>query len=79
MYQDRIQQASLLQKIITAEEAAQFFTDGMLVGSSGFTRAGDSKAVLKALAERKDKNGLQITLITGASLGHDLDGQLAEA
>lgn len=79
MYQDRIQQASLLKKIITAEEAAQFFTDGMLVGSSGFTRAGDSKAVLKAIAERKDKNGLQITLITGASLGHDLDGQLAEA
>lgn len=78
MTQERIQPTSLLDKVITAQQAAQFFKNGMTVGSSGFTRAGDSKAVLKALAERKHTDELKITLITGASLGHDVDGQLAE-
>ncbi|WP_026995469.1 succinate CoA transferase [Flectobacillus major] len=78
MNQERIQQPELLHKIMSANEATRFFTDGMVVGSSGFTRAGDSKAVLQALAERGKTSPLKITLITGASLGHDTDGLLAE-
>ena len=42
-----------------------------------FTRGGDSKVVLKALAERNQIENIKITLITGASLGHDTDGALA--
>lgn len=78
MNQERIQNTSLLDKVITAKDAAMFFKHGMVVGSSGFTRAGDSKAILHALAERGKEAELKITLITGASLGHDTDGLLAD-
>src|SRR5690606_33459378 len=76
---DRIRLERLRDKIITAEEAALLFEDGMVVGSSGFTKAGDSRAVLPAFAERGRKDPLKATLMTGASLGHDTDGKLAEA
>jgi succinyl-CoA:acetate CoA-transferase len=76
---DRIRLESLHNKVMTAEEAAQLIKDGMVVGSSGFTKAGDSKVVLPALAERAKTDNVKITLMTGASLGHDTDGKLAEA
>lgn len=79
MSYDRIKLKSLHDKVITAEQAAQLFENGMIVGSSGFTKAGDSKVVLPALAERALVDPLKITLITGASLGHGTDGKLAEA
>ena len=47
--------------------------------SSGFTRAGEAMAVPLALAERARTDPLKIMLMTGASLGHDLDKILAEA
>lgn len=64
---------------MTSEEAAQLFKDKMVVASSGFTKAGDSKAVLAAVAERAKTEPLKITLMTGASLGHGTDGALADA
>ena len=75
----RIRLASLHDKVISAEQAAQFIENGMTVGMSGFTRAGEAKAVPQALVEHAKKNPLKITLITGASLGNDLDKQLTEA
>ncbi|KAG1385098.1 hypothetical protein G6F60_014967 [Rhizopus arrhizus] len=51
----------------------------MTVGMSGFTRAGDCKSVPAALAARAEREPLSITLITGASLGHDTDKMLAQA
>ena len=79
MYENRIKRAELIDKIITAEQAAAMFKDKMVVGSSGFTKAGDSKAVLPALAERALTDPLKITLMTGASLGYGTDGALAAA
>ena len=76
---DRIKLESLRDKVTTAEAAAKIIESGMVVGSSGFTKAGDSKAVLAALAERGKTEDLKITLMTGASLGHNTDGKLAEA
>ncbi|MDM1018911.1 acetyl-CoA hydrolase/transferase family protein [Acinetobacter sp. VNK23] len=76
---DRIRLASLHDKVMSAEQAASFIENDMTVGMSGFTRAGEAKAVPQALAERAKKNPLKITLITGASLGNDLDKQLTEA
>ncbi|MBQ0152668.1 MAG: succinate CoA transferase [Chryseobacterium sp.] len=76
---ERIRLENLHQKVTTAEEAVKFIEDGMVVGSSGFTKAGDSKAVLAALAERGKTEDIKITLMTGASLGHGTDGKLAEA
>src|SRR5690606_1230632 len=75
----RIKVESLRDKVMTAEQAAQLFKNGMVVASSGFTKAGDSKMVLPALAERAKTDPLKITLMTGASLGHDTDGKLADA
>ncbi|MFC0266476.1 acetyl-CoA hydrolase/transferase family protein [Kushneria aurantia] len=65
--------------LMSADDAAQLIRDGMTVGMSGFTRAGEAKAVPLALARRAEQDPLQITLMTGASLGNDIDGILADA
>ncbi|WP_044873440.1 acetyl-CoA hydrolase/transferase family protein [Pseudomonas sp. LFM046] len=79
MYSDRVRLPSLLGKVMSAAEAAALIEDGMTVGMSGFTRAGEAKAVPQALAARAKEQPLQISLMTGASLGNDLDKQLTEA
>jgi succinyl-CoA:acetate CoA-transferase len=76
---DRIRNTALQDRIMSAAEAAAMIKDGMVVGMSGFTRAGEAMAVPLALAERAKTDPLKITLMTGASLGHDLDKILAEA
>ena len=77
MQLDRIRFQSYKDKVITAQEAALFFKDKMTIGTSGFTKAGDSKAVLPAFAERAKFETIGITLITGASLGQTTDTDLA--
>lgn len=79
MYRDRIRLPSLMSKVMSAADAAAMIQDGMTVGMSGFTRAGEAKAVPQALAERAKLSPLKISLMTGASLGNDLDKQLTEA
>ncbi|HLN25876.1 MAG TPA: acetyl-CoA hydrolase/transferase family protein [Patescibacteria group bacterium] len=79
MYRDRIRLNSLWGKVVSPEEAASHIKDGMSVGMSGFTRAGDAKIVPMALAERAANEKLKITLLTGASLGNDVDKTLTEA
>jgi succinyl-CoA:acetate CoA-transferase len=78
-YQDRIRCPQLRQRVTSPQEAAGWIHDGMTVGMSGFTRAGDVKAVPAALAERARRDPLKITLLTGASLGNDTDKLLTEA
>lgn len=76
---DRIRMPALLARVTSAAAAAQHIQDGMTVGMSGFTRAGDAKVVPLALAERARQEPLKITLVTGASLGSDVDKVLTEA
>lgn len=76
---DRIRHTALRQRIVSAEAAAALIGDGMVVGMSGFTKAGDAKAVPLAMAARARTDPFKITLITGASLGHDIDRMLTEA
>jgi succinyl-CoA:acetate CoA-transferase len=76
---NRIRRSALMDKVMTAREAAQLFRNGMTVGMSGFTRAGDAKALPLALVERARDEPLSLTLITGASLGNDSDGLMANA
>ena len=78
-YQDRIRLPLLRERITSAATAAEWIRDGMTVGMSGFTRAGDAKVVPLALAERARHEHLKITLMTGASLGNDVDRTLTEA
>ena len=75
---DRVRNKALHAKIVTAEEAAAIIKSGMNIGVSGFTPAGYPKAVPLALAERMKKEDLKINLWTGASVGQELDGALAE-
>jgi succinyl-CoA:acetate CoA-transferase len=78
-YLDRIRCASLRGRVTGASAAARWIEDGMTVGMSGFTRAGDVKLVPAALAERARQQPMRITLLTGASLGNDTDKLLTEA
>ncbi len=77
---DRIEDVRLHDRVVTAEEAASWIKDGMTLGLSGFTRAGDVKAVPTALVKRVE-NGerLKVNVFTGASLGSDVDKMFAEA
>ncbi len=79
MLESRIRLFPLMERIVTADAAASLIKDGMVVGMSGFTGAGDAKAVPLAMARRARTDPFQITLITGASLGKGVDGALAEA
>lgn len=69
---------------ITAEEAANFISNGDTVGFSGFTPAGAAKAVPRAIsrrarAEHEAGRPFKIGVVTGASTGESLDGALAGA
>lgn len=77
---DRIRCPKLLEKVMTAEQAAALIQDGMNVGCSGFTPAGYPKEVPAALARRIKQTGekCKINLFTGASVGEEIDGMLAE-
>ena len=79
MQLERVRMARLRNKIMSADEAAGLIQDGMTVGMSGFTRAGDAKALPAALARRARSQPLRISLMTGASLGHEADKLLGEA
>ena len=69
----RIRCPKLMDKIMTAEQAAAEIKDGMIIGTSGFTPAGYPKAIPLALAERVKKSGehLKVTIFSGASLGEE--------
>lgn len=80
MFKERIRCKKLRDKIISADEAANFFETGMTVGTSGFTPAGYPKAVPLALAKKgKENEKMELTLMTGASVGDELDGALSKA
>jgi len=76
---DRVRNKALHAKIVSAEEAAAIIKPGMNIGTSGFTPAGYPKAVPLALAERVKKENFKVNLWTGASVGKELDGALAQA
>ena len=76
---NRIRHNGLRARVTGAEQAAALIRDGMVLGMSGFTRSGEAKAVPLALAARGRAEPLKVTLMTGASLGNDLDKILAEA
>jgi succinyl-CoA:acetate CoA-transferase len=78
--ENRIRREGLKNKIVSAEEAAMLIKDGMTIATSGFTPSGYPKAVPLALAKRAE-NGEEIgvTVITGASVGDELDGALTRS
>ncbi|UIF90053.1 acetyl-CoA hydrolase/transferase family protein [Cupriavidus sp. UYPR2.512] len=79
MQNERIRCERLRNRVTTADEAAKLVKDGMTVGMSGFGYAGDCKSVPFAVARRAQREPVRVTLITSASLGHDIDKTLADA
>lgn len=77
---NRILNQDIKSKVMSAEQAAQLVKDGMVVATSGFTPAGYPKAVPMALANRaKSGEKIGITVLTGASVGPEIDKELTEA
>lgn len=81
---DRIQNQRFLDRIMTAEEAAGLIRNEDVIATSGFTGAGYPKAVPQALAQRIETahacgEPFSVRLLTGASTGPQLDGNLAAA
>lgn len=74
-----IRDPRLTDRVVSAKDAASWIKDGMTLGLSGFTRAGDAKAVPTALIERAKNESLKVNVYTGASLGSDIDKLMAEA
>ncbi len=69
---------------ITPEEAASHIQNGQTIGFSGFTPAGATKVIpraiaAKAQAEHDAGREFRIGVLTGASTGKSLDGELARA
>ncbi|MFT9846632.1 acetyl-CoA hydrolase/transferase family protein [Aneurinibacillus sp. REN35] len=81
MFTKRLRNKALQERLVTAQEAASWIKDGMTLGLSGFTQAGDAKAVPRALVERVKETGeqLKVNVYTGASLSSEVDGIMAEA
>ena len=84
MDQERVRHPGLREKIMSAEQAAEFVQNGMNVGISGFTGAGYPKAVPAALAKRMEEahacgEPFGIGMLTGASTAAECDGVLARA
>ncbi|GEL76378.1 acetyl-CoA hydrolase/transferase family protein [Tenuibacillus multivorans] len=75
----RIQHQGLKDLVVSADVAASWIQDGMTLGLSGFTRAGDVKALPHALVERAKTEPFKVDVFTGASLGSDVDKIFAEA
>ncbi|WIF95656.1 acetyl-CoA hydrolase/transferase family protein [Caminicella sporogenes] len=78
MLNNRLRREELKSKIMSADDAAMLIKDGMIVATSGFTPSGYPKAVPLALAKRaQEGDKVEITIITGASVGDELDGALS--
>lgn len=78
---DRIKCEKYLSKVMSADDAAKLITPNAVIGMSGFTPAGHAKAVPLAIARRAEETGekLNLTVMTGASVGDEIDGALVRS
>jgi acyl-CoA hydrolase len=76
---ERIQCEALRRKLMPVEEAVRRVRSGDVLAVSGFTKAGEPKAFLPALARHLAGLGpdARITLYSGASLSEEVEGPLA--
>ena len=77
---ERLRCKALESKVMTADEAAKLVHGKMNIVTSGFTMAGYPKDVPMAIARRaKAGEPMELTLITGASVGPELEESLLDA
>lgn len=77
--QDRIENKELRAKVMPVEEAVKLVTDRNILAISGFTKSGEPKAFLPALAKHfeKDAPNSRIGLYSGASLSEEVENPMA--
>lgn len=80
MMEKRLRCEKLKDKLMTAKEAAAFVKKDMTIATSGFTPAGYPKAIPLELARRGEAGEkLNLTVITGASVGPEIDEKMTNA
>ena len=76
----RVRCPNLLAKIMSADNAADIMKLDRVVGISGFTSSGYPKAVPVALAAKaRSGENISFDLYSGASVGPEVDSELADA
>ncbi|AKT43630.1 acetyl-CoA hydrolase/transferase C-terminal domain-containing protein [Chondromyces crocatus] len=76
---DRVECPELFAKAMPVEEAVRFVEPGNTLVISGFTKAGEPKRFLPALAARlaAEGRGADLSLLSGASLSEEVEAPLA--
>ena len=76
---ERVECGELLDKLMPVEEAVKLVSNHDKIGISGFTKTGEPKVFLPALARHFAANAPdnRISLFTGASLAEEVEGQIA--
>jgi acetyl-CoA hydrolase len=79
MLTDRVECKELLSKLVPVEEAVRHVTDRCKIGISGFTKSGEPKAFIPALARHLSKHApkTRIGLFSGASLSEEVENPIA--
>src|SRR4051812_47906733 len=77
--EERVECKALLRKLVPVEEAVKEVGDRTTLAVSGFTKAGEPKAFLPALARHLADHApdARIALLSGASLAEEAEGPLA--
>ena len=77
--EERIECKELLRRVMPAGEAVRHITDHCMVGISGFTKSGEPKVTIPALAEylREHAPETKIGLFSGASLSDEVENPIA--
>jgi len=77
--EDRIECPQLRDKVVTVEEAVRLVEDRCVIGISGFTKSGEPKAFIPALARHLAERAPQtrIALFSGASLSDEVENPIA--
>ncbi|HCF57488.1 MAG TPA: acetyl-CoA hydrolase [Myxococcales bacterium] len=76
---ERVEHKALLSKVVPVDEAVKLVTPGCQIAISGFTKSGEPKGFLMALAKylREEAPETRFTLLSGASLSEEAEGPLA--
>ncbi len=72
---ERVHCAAALSKIMSADKAAEFIRDGMVLGMSGFTPSGYPKALPLALCEKAKQHPFKVdvwTVLAGSEIDTDM-------
>jgi len=76
---ERVECKELLDKLMPVEEAVKFVSDRCKIAISGFTKSGEPKVFIPALANylRNNMPKAKIGLFSGASLSEDVENPIA--